>query len=354
MLGLLLKRAWIGILLGLILLTLPNAWLRTLAPVAGEILTPTPPPAADTLTTAYEQGLELSANDPLAALPFLEQVMFSDHPAAEDARRLTLAIRAARLEQDQAYLFTATGQALAAIEEWRLARIALLKAVQFDEGYAEAWAYLGEAQHHNGEEDYPALQRAMELNPDSVAVQLFNALYWQRQGDFLQANLHFYIASQLDPNNPAIFIQWGQNAMLAGEPVEARQHFEAAASLTPRDPEVWKVLARYSIESELFVGELGLPAADQLTRDNPTDGEALVLLGRAHILMGNRQTGLIFLERAIEIDPNYSQAHYYLGLYLLAEGDIEEAILHLNRVIALVPGSEEAELAAELIVQYSR
>ncbi|MEX2162059.1 MAG: tetratricopeptide repeat protein [Anaerolineales bacterium] len=354
MLRFLLKRAWIGILFGLVLILLPNAWLRSLAPVAGDLPTPLPQPTPDPRDQAYQQGLTLASTDPLTAVSFLDQVAFSDHPMAEEARTLASAIQAARLADDEAYLFTAAGQALAAIGEWQRSREALVKAVQLDPEYAEAWAYLGEAQYQNGEDSFPALQRALELNPDSVAAQLFNALYWQRQGDFLEANLHFYIASQLDPQSPSIYIQWGQNAMLAGEPVEARQYFEKAAELSPDDPAVWRALARYSIESELYVQELGVPAAGRVLIDDPEDVAALVLLGRAHILLGDGQAGQDFLERALGIDANDPLPHYYLGLYFLAQDNIAAALPHLNQVIALAPDTEEAELAAELIVQYSQ
>jgi tetratricopeptide (TPR) repeat protein len=350
----LLKHAWFGILLGLFLLLLPNAWLRSLLPVSGEPPTPTSLPTVDLGQGAYEQGLALAASEPLGAVPFLEQIVFTDHPSAENARTLLTAIQAGRVSEDPAYLLTVSGQSLAAIGEWRLARQALLEAVQLNAEFAEAWAYLGEAQFHNGEDSWPALERAMELNPDSMAVQLFNALYWQRQGAFEEASLHFYIASQLDPENISIYLQWGQNAILAGNAVEARQHFEKAMALAPDDPNVRKSMVRYSIESDLFVSELGLPAATQLVQRDPTDLESLVLLGRAHIQLGNKQTGVGFLERVIEISPQHAPAHFYLGLFYLAEEETGQAMVELNQVIALAPGSEEAIMAAELIVQYSR
>ncbi len=353
MFRLLIRRAWIGILIGLVLLLLPNAIWRSLAPIPSGLPTATSQPTLDPRQNGYEQGLALAASDPLSALPLLEGLMFSDFSAAESARTLVQAIQSARLTDDPAYLYTASGQALAAIEEWRLAREALLQAVQLRPDYAEAWAYLGEAQYQNGEDGYPALKRALELNPDSMSVQLFNALYWQRHNDFEQANLHFYVAATLDPENPAIYIQWGKSAMLAGEPVEARELFERAAELTPDDPLVWKALAEYSIESELFVEELGVPAASKLVTADATDAEAMVLLGRAYALLGREETSRVFLERAVELEPTYPEAHFFLGIFLLARGETEQALAHLNQVIALAPGSPEAEQASDLIIQYS-
>ncbi len=349
-----LKRAFLVILVALALIVLPNAWLRGFTPHEGPLPTLTHTPTPDSLGDAYQQALALAAQQPLDALPQLEQVMLSDHPQAEQARLLARAIQSARLAGNQAYLFTATAQSLAALGHWDLAQQALLQAVQADPDYAEAWAYLGEARHQNGADAWEALQRALELNPHSVAVQLFHALYWQRAADFARAEIHFAAAAQLDPNNPAIYVQWGQGAMLAGDPLAARGHFEQAASLTPDDPQVWLALARYSLDSELYVEELGLPAAMEAHRLAGSQAEVLVLLGRAYILKGDRAVGSRFLQQAQRADEAYAPAHLYLGLFHLADEEIEQALRQFNQVIELAPGSPEALWARDLILQYGQ
>lgn len=349
----LLRRAWIGVLVGIVLMLLPNTLLRSLAPVSGPLPTPTPQPTADLLFADYAAAVELASSDPLAALAIFEDLMFTDHLQAENARTVARAIQAGRVVDNEAYLFTSTGQGLASISEWRAARGAFLKAVELNPNYAEAWAYLGESQYQTGDEALPALQHALELNPNSLSAQLFNALYWQRQADFAQASLHFRVASELDPENPSIFVQWGQNAMLGGDPVEARLHFEAASSLRPDDPIVQISIAEYSLDSELYVEELGYPAALQLLDNDPDSPLALTLVGRAHLLLGYLTAGRGFLERALEIDPSFAPAHLFLGIYFLDQKETEAALVHLNQVISLVPGSREAEQARDLIVQFS-
>jgi Flp pilus assembly protein TadD len=335
------------------LLLVPNAFWRRLAPVQGSLPPPTGQPGLDERQALYERSLALAASNPLAALPALENLMFSDFQAAESARTVVQAIQAGRLADDPAYLYTASGRALASIGEWRLAREAFLKAIQLEPGYAEAWAFLGEAQSQSGEDGFPALRRALDLDPDSISVQLFNALYWQRHNDFEQASLHYYVATTLDPENPGLYIQWGKSAMLAGEPVKARQLFEQAAALTPENPQVWLALAEYSVESELYVEKLGIPAASKLVTADPEDGEGFLLLGRAYALLGRADTGRVFLEKAVELEPTYPKGHFYLAIFLVAEGEVEQALFHLNRVIALAPDSPEADQASQLLIQYS-
>ncbi len=350
----LISHAWMGVLAGLLLLlVVPNALLRKLSPVQGAIPTLTPQPTADTLGQSFQHGLQLAATDPAEALPLLQQVMFSDHPDAEKARTLARGIQTGQLDDDPAYLYTATGRSLAAIGEWELARTALLQAVQLDPQYAEAWAYLGEAQYQTGEDSQASLEHALELNPDSMAAQLFNALYWQRKGDFDQATLHYYVAAQLDPENPSIYVQWGQEAMLAGDPINAKEHFENAAKLTPDDPQVWVLLAQFSVDSELYVEELGIPAAQKALQISGPTSQILVLLGRASASLGYPLSAEVFLNHALDMDADYVPAHLYLGLFLLGRERTSEALGHFNRVIALAPDSAEARWATDLIVQYS-
>lgn len=349
----LLRRAWIGILVGLFLILLPNTFLRTWLPAPGPIPTPTLAPTTNPLELSYQQGVQLMATDPLAALPLLEEVAFSSYPEAESARTLALAIQSARLVEDQAYVFTASGQALAAIGEWKLAQQALVQAVQFDPKYAEAWAYLGEAQQQNGEDGYPALQRALDLNPDSLSALLFSALYWQRQQDYSRAGLLYHRAALQEPGNASIQVQWGQNSLQAGDVNAAREHFETAADLSPDDLGIWIYVARYCIESELFVEELGLPAALLVLRQQPENAEAMVLVGRAHLSLDKQVTARVYLEQAVKLYPEVASAHYYFAVFLLANEDYTQALAHLNKVIELAPGSNEAELASELIVRYS-
>ena len=353
MLQFLIKRAWIGLLVGLILILLPNIILRPWLPVPGQLPTPTLPPTADVLEASYQEGLQLATTDPLQALPLLQEVAFSSRPEAESARTLVQAIQAGRLADDPAYLLTVTGQALAAISEWKLAQEALLHAVQLDPEFAEAWAYLGEAQQQNGENGYPALKRALDLNPQSLSALLLNALYWQRHQDYLRAALLYRRASMMEPENSSIQLQWGQNSLLAGNVNDAREHFELAADLSPSDLEVWTFVAQYCVQAEIYVEELGLPAALLVFREQPENAQVMVLVGRAYLATGNQTTAEVVLREAVKLHPEYVPAHYYYALFLLAKNEDSEAFVHLNKVIELAPGSQEAARAAELIVQYS-
>jgi tetratricopeptide (TPR) repeat protein len=160
-------------------------------------------------------------------------------------------------------------------------------------------------------------------------------------------------AALLKPEDASIQLQWGQNSLLAGDIVEAQEHFESAAVLSPDDNAVWAQVARYSVDSELFVEDLGLPAALRFLKAEPNDPEALVLVGRAFLVLGNLVTAESYLSQAVENFPDDMASHFYYALYLLASNEASLAIVHLNKVIELAPASPEAKLAADLIVRNS-
>ena len=53
--------------------------------------------------------------------------------------------------------------------------------------------------------------------------------------------------------------------------------------------------------------------------------------------------------KALEIDPNYPQAHYYLGLINVGLGASAEAKTHFERFLELAPNDPEADSAREAL-----
>jgi type IV pilus assembly protein PilF len=58
--------------------------------------------------------------------------------------------------------------------------------------------------------------------------------------------------------------------------------------------------------------------------------------------------------RLLDVDPNQPLGHYYLALVYVNQGDNKEAMNHLERVIALAPGSKEADSARDMIKQLGK
>jgi tetratricopeptide (TPR) repeat protein len=347
------KRIWLLLPLAALVFALPTWWMRTWLPRQGAFPTPEATATLAAEDAIYAQALELAASDPLAALPLLNELAFSANPHAEAARDLWNGIQAGRTAEDEAYLFTASGQALAAAGEWDYARRAFLQAVELEPEYDEAWAFLGEALQQTGQDGLPALLRAMRLDQASISVRLFSALYWQRQGDYKQAELNLKIAALHSPQDPFLQIQLGQNAVMAGEGPEALEYFQDALALAPEDAETLIALATYSVETELYVEEVGLPSARRLLLQLPQDAFVLLLNARALALLGDTDSADAFFQRTLQVDETLVAGHLYYGIFLLADGQPEPARFHFDRVVFLAPESEEANLAAYWLEQIS-
>jgi tetratricopeptide (TPR) repeat protein len=346
------RRLWLLIPLAVLVFALPTWWMREWLPRQGGLptlaITPSPTPTDPT----YEQALALAVEDPEAALPLLNEVAFSDSQHAETARAIWNAIQGARLADDPAYMLTTSGQALAAAGEWELARQALVKAVELNPQYAEAWAYLGEAMQQAGQDGLPALLNAQRLDANSLSVRLFLALYWQRLGDYKQAGLNLKMAALHNPAEPLIQLQLGENAVLAGDAPGGLDYFKKALELAPEDDTIWLAVASYCVESELYIEQIGLPSARHLLLSRPQDPDVLVLNARALALAGDDDSAEAFFIRALQVDAMSVAAHLYYAIFLLGNQQ-QEARSHLDTVLALSPIGEQADLAAYWLEQIS-
>ncbi len=292
----------------------------------------------------YQLGLLLAVLEAEAAPEYLEKAADLDDSYSEPARRILVALRQARFVDSPAYQSTLVGQALASVEEWRLAQAALLRATQADPEYAEAWAYLGEVQQQNGEDGLPALQTAYQLNSNSYAANVFLGLYWRRNNQPQRALPYLQNAVQIEPDNLAILQDLANTLVAAGLVEEGLAKMEAHVETSPDDGARWLLLAQFCIENEFQIEETGLHAARQAVLLMPDSSEALTLLGRAYMLTGEALLAERFLTEASQQAPESGTPHLYLGLLYLNTGDMDSAKTHLQNAVRL------AEQAGETLI----
>lgn len=300
----------------------------------------------------YRLGLLLSASQAEAALKELMEATRLDPTLGTDLLPMRRALNLALLSDEPAYRQTVAGQGLAALNEWSLARQAFAMAVQARPDYAEAWAWLGEADQHLGRDGSAALDQAESLNPDSALVQVFLGLYDQRQGRADEAVRHFAQAINLEPNNAA----W--QAALAGAYVQkgdlpsALQAYQQAAQLSPREAQYWRMLASFCAVYEYQLSETGLPAARQALELAPKDGVALDIMGQIYFALENRPLAEKYFQQALKVDPDLADAHLHLGIVYLQSGQMTLARQAFQHAAALAAGLPTGEQAEALLKQY--
>ena len=99
----------------------------------------------------------------------------------------------------------------------------------------------------------------------------------------------------------------------------------------------------YSLAAESF---LTLTAFDRARRDaeaaihlNPNLPQPYIVIGVIGQRTGDEKGAKAAFENALRADPNYFQAHYYLGALLYTERQLKDAREHLVRALELEPSS---------------
>jgi tetratricopeptide (TPR) repeat protein len=308
----------------------------------------------------YQLGLLLATQQPEAALAHLAQAAASETSLANPVETIRRAVTNARISEDPAYTLLASGRALAALGEWELAVQAFHQATLARPDYAEAWAYLGEARQHFIGKDttapvqngLPDLQKALALDPRSLAANIFLALYWERLGRFDQALDVLHTAIQLDPRNPVLQSELGNTQAILGDLPSALESYQRARDFAPLDPTYLRLMAEFSLKYEYQVREIALVAARQAVLIAPRDPPALDVMGQVLIKLGDNLNAERFLDQAIQADPNYAPAHLHLGFLYLVRGDNTRATQELTLAGALAPGSPAADQSKSLLQSY--
>ena len=298
---------------------------------------------------AYELALLLAATHPEAALPYLEQAGELNPALKARTEALIRSIRSASFEEDPAYQLLASGRELANLQEWRLADLAFARAAETRPDYAEAWAYLGYARERLGEDGDAALDQALALNPDSLAVNLFTAYHFAQAGRPELALLYLHNAAQLDPQRAEIQIELGNLLAEMGDLLSARRHYQRALDMAGSQSEIWRSAAEFAVRYNIDVRELALPAARQAVLLAPDDPAALDTLGQVFFKLGDPLSARRFFLRTLQNDPGYAPGHLHLGLVLLYDGDITAARERFQLVQRLAPDSPAGQQAARLL-----
>ncbi len=301
----------------------------------------------------YELGLMLAVHDPQLAIVRLEQAAEQDSAIEPKARMLVRTIRRSSvIAEDPAYRFLEIGRALATLEEWELARRAFELSTLHNPDFAEAWAYLGESDQQLGKGGLAALQKAYRLDPESVAVNSLFALHWARQGRFEFALGYIQTAANAASENPVLQAQLASTLAGLGQVQDAIEVFHRAVALAPNEAVYWRLMAAFSIENDIQIQEVGLPAARMALSLNESDAAALDLIGHAYLVQENTLLAQRFLERALSADPNYAPAHLHIGLVFLSLGESSRARQSLETAIELAPDSVVADRAGQILDQF--
>ena len=307
---------------------------------------------ASDANTHYELGLLLILSDSDRALTELKSASSMDSQFDSAVQTLRAAIAVSETESDSANRLIAIGRGLGLVEEWGLAENAFQKAVSADAKNAEAWAWLGEARQHNGQDGSDDLNQALTLNPHDAIVHALRGLYWKRQGNYHPALAEYLQAAQIEPNNPAWQASIGDSYTQMGDLVSALAAYQKATQLAPNDGAYWRLLATFCLDNDLYVLDIGLPAAKQAAQLAPNDPQTLDVLGWSYSNAGLLYNAEQNLLHVIKLSPDLAIAHLHLAENYLRQGNNASAFTELNLVVQLDQAGASGQTAVQILKQY--
>ncbi len=300
----------------------------------------------------YALGLLLTATTPDKALPELMQAVNLNPDLDIPVQSLRNALNTAFLSDDLAYQFVVSGRALGALGEWDLAIEAFHNAIMERLNYAEAWAWLGEAEQQQGLDGKFEIDQALVYEPESAMVQGLYGMYLQRLGQPNTALAAFQKAADLEPSNPGWQMALGSAAEQIGDLVAAYGYYVQAVELAPEDASTWRALVTFSVTNDVDVEVTGLPAVRKLIDLAPTDWRSYDLAGQAEFLLEDYTTAKTYLQKAILMSPTQASPALHLGMVYLQTIDRISAYTYLNLARTLDPDGLYGWQAGRLLEQY--
>lgn len=242
------------------------------------------------------------------------------------------------------------GQALGSTGEWDLALAAFSTAKGINPGYAEAWAYSGAARQQLHQDGWPDLQKALELKPDSAAIQAMAGVYFRRISEFDQAVQRLSKAAELEPANAIWRMEIGNLYADQHKTQAGLTQYQKAAALEPNNAMIWQQVAEFCLYYDLELRQVGLPAARQASSLAPEAAPYADMLGRVMAALGDTASAERFLQQAIERDPDFSAAMLHLGQLYLSHGQTAQAEYYLAKAAQPKGQGTEANLIAERLL----
>jgi protein O-GlcNAc transferase len=196
-----------------------------------------------------------------------------------------------------------------------------------------------------------ALDEALKLNPNGLAVQQNRGNVLYEMGEFAKAEQVFSQLARKDPRNPENQRSLGRAMARLGKRDQALVRFRQAVTLRPTYVDAWMDLA--GVYNELHRTKEAETTIEKAIAANPDDHK--LMEAKALVLRrgGRHHDAAAYLEALAERFPNVAWITYQLG-NTLAESDRERANQLLRRAVELDPNKLEYLLALIQSIERTR
>jgi tetratricopeptide (TPR) repeat protein len=232
---------------------------------------------------------------------------------------------ASRLNRDNPQPALGAANCLAQQGQFAAAEEALRKVTRRFPALASGWYNLANAVNDQGRHDEAVMLYRRALDRDPKFAEAYNnlgrALHAQHRFD--EAAQAYRRSVELKPDYAIGYCNLASVLIDSGQPVEAEAVSREALARQPALPEAERVLYVALVHQGRLTEALALER--RLLARRPADPVALYSFGVNLCLLGEQKEGMSFIERAIEIDPDLSDARFARSVARLAAGDIDAA-----------------------------
>jgi tetratricopeptide (TPR) repeat protein len=300
----------------------------------------------------YRLGLLLTVLETDEALPELMRASALDLEFDSAVQTLHAALTVSVTQADPSQQMLTVGRALGLVQEWELSVVAFEGAVAHDAENAEAWAWLGEAKQHLGQDGRAELDQALTLDDTSVIVRALRGMYWNRREDYSQMLAEYLLAAEAEPDNPAWQASVADAYVKNGDIISALAAYQRAADLAPQDSTYWRLLAVFCADNGVHIEDVGLPAAQKAVDLAPDDPFALDVLGWSYLASGRYASAEKTLVDMLSRFPDHLPAHIHLAMTYLAQSNRNAALSELTFVRDADAGGLDGLFAEQLMKKY--
>lgn len=193
-----------------------------------------------------------------------------------------------------------------------------------------------------------SFKEAVELSPQSELFRLHLGMAYFLAGDLVNAEKTFNQTLEINKESKDAYRQLGRLYMRTGEWSRAVENFKEDL-IRPGTPEPhrvynWLALSYYN-QGQFDDAEREWKKTIEL-KDNAAIRLNLAL---AYKDQERFDQALESLQKAVALNPEFTQAHYELSQLLIIKKQMDQAVEHFKKVIKLAPKSEWARVSRKYL-----
>ena len=212
--------------------------------------------------------------------------------------------------------------------------------------YQMGLSYLGE---NNVTGALVEFTEAEKLEPDNPELLNYLGLTLYRKNKYVLAEQKYLRALELKPNNSEVRNNLGVDYL------ELKRWDEAIAQLKIVTDDIFysnQEAASMNLGLAYF-GKGDYPKALAIMRgvvnSDSKNPRGMVNLGRIYLAMEKTDEAIYEFNRALKLNKEYANAHYYLGLAFMQAKDKKSAAASFREVLRIAPDSEIGQLSRDYL-----